>query len=208
MIDQHLFLIFLAAALVLAICPGPGVMYVLARTLSGGHREGISSCLGTFVGGLADVLAAALGISAILATAAAAFTLLKYAGAIYLIWIGIRIIQTRHASLDDTRFSASSLHVFRQGVLTELLNPKTALFFLSFLPQFVSPAIGHVVLQLLLLGVVSVALNTTVDLIVVMLATPLGRRLATNVQFRRNQRVTSGAAVIGLGAFAVLGERN
>jgi threonine/homoserine/homoserine lactone efflux protein len=208
MIDQHLFLIFLAAALVLAICPGPGVMYVLARTLSGGHREGISSCLGTFVGGLAHVLAAALGISAILATSAAAFTLLKYAGAIYLIWIGIRIIQTRHASLDDTRFSASSLHVFRQGVLTELLNPKTALFFLSFLPQFVSPATGHVELQLLLLGVVSVALNTTVDLIVVMLATPLGRRLATNVQFRRNQRVTSGAAMIGLGAFAVLGERS
>jgi len=208
MIDQHLFLIFLAAALVLAICPGPGVMYVLARTLSGGHREGISSCLGTFVGGLAHVLAAALGISAILATSAAAFTLLKYAGAIYLIWIGIRIIQTRHASLDDTRFSASSLHVFRQGVLTELLNPKTALFFLSFLPQFVSPATGHVELQLLLLGVVSVALNTTVDLMVVMLATPLGRRLATNVQFRRNQRVTSGAAMIGLGAFAVLGERS
>lgn len=208
MIDQHLFLIFLAAALVLAICPGPGVMYVLARTLSGGHREGVSSCLGTFVGGLAHVLAAALGISAILATSAAAFTLLKYAGAIYLIWIGIRIIQTRHTSLDDTRSSASSLHVFRQGVLTELLNPKTALFFLSFLPQFVSPAIGHVVLQLLLLGVVSVALNTTVDLMVVMLATPLGRRLATNVQFRRNQRVASGAAMIGLGAFAVLGERN
>jgi threonine/homoserine/homoserine lactone efflux protein len=100
------------------------------------------------------------------------------------------------------------LHVFRQGVLTELLNPKTALFFLSFLPQFVSPATGHVELQLLLLGVVSVALNTTVDLIVVMLATPLGRRLATNVQFRRNQRVASGAAMIGLGAFAVLGERN
>jgi threonine/homoserine/homoserine lactone efflux protein len=208
MIDQHLFLIFLAAALVFAICPGPGVMYVLARTLSGGHREGILSCLGTFVGGLAHVLAAALGISAILATSAAAFTLLKYAGAIYLIWIGIRIIQTRHASLDDTRFSASSLHVFRQGVLTELLNPKTALFFLSFLPQFVSPAIGHVVLQLLFLGVVSVALNATVDLMVVTLAAPLGRRLATNVQFRRNQRVASGAAMIGLGTFAVLGERN
>jgi threonine/homoserine/homoserine lactone efflux protein len=82
------------------------------------------------------------------------------------------------------------------------------LFFLSFLPQFVSPAIGHVVLQLLLLGVISVALNTTVDLMVVMLATPLGRRLATNVQFRRNQRVASRAAMIGLGAFAVLGERN
>ena len=100
----------------------------------------------------------------------------------------------------------SANHAFRQGVATEILNPKTALFFLSFLPQFVKPALGHVVLQFLLLGALSVSLNTTADLLVVSFAAPIGARLRSSSRFRRNQRVASGVAMMGLGAFVALGE--
>ena len=97
--------------------------------------------------------------------------------------------------------------LFRQGIVTEVLNPKTALFFLSFLPQFVNPALGHVVVQFLLLGAMSVSLNTTADLLVVAFAAPLGARLRSSTRFRRNQRVASGLGMIGLGAFVAFGER-
>jgi threonine/homoserine/homoserine lactone efflux protein len=208
MADHRLFAIFLAAALVLAITPGPGIFYVLTRTFAGGRREGIISSLGTFLGGLVHVVAAALGLSAVLAASAAAFTVLKYAGALYLVWIGIAMIRTRNLAFDDSVPPIPSLHVFRQGVLTEALNPKTALFFLSFLPQFVNPHMGHVVFQFLTLGFVSVALNTTADLVVVMFAAPLGRSLRSSARFRRNQRVFSGVGMIGLGAFVAFGERH
>jgi threonine/homoserine/homoserine lactone efflux protein len=207
MLDHRLFLIFLAAACVLAITPGPGIFYVLTRTLAGGTREGVLSSLGTFFGGLTHVFAAALGLSAILATSARAFLVIKYAGAIYLVWIGIRMIRTRNAELGHTQTPATSIRAFRQGVLTELLNPKTALFFLSFLPQFVSPERGHIVFQLLVLGTISVVLNTGVDLVVVMFAVPFRGVLRTNTRFRRNQRLASGMGMIGLGAFVAFGER-
>src|SRR5438552_15863356 len=103
MFDAHRFLLFFAAALVLAITPGPGIFYVLARTLSGGRREGIESSLGTFFGGLFHVFAAALGVSAILAASAVAFHTIKYAGAAYLIFLGIRMIRSRNVPLPDTR---------------------------------------------------------------------------------------------------------
>ena len=207
MIDSRLFPVFLAAALVLAATPGPGIFYVLARTLAGGRREGVHSSRGTFLGGLVHVVAAAFGLSAILAASAAAFAVVKYAGALYLLWIGIQMIRTRNAEFEERVTTDGSLHVFRQGVLTESMNPKTALFFLSFLPQFVNPHLGHVVGQFLILGVVSVGLNTLADLIVVSAAAPLGRRLRSSARFRRNQRVASGIGMIGLSAFVALGER-
>src|SRR4029077_4286768 len=138
MIDSHRFFLFITAAFVLAATPGPGIFYVLARTLAGGRREGILSSLGTFAGGLFHVLAAALGISAILAASAVAFHTIKYAGAGYLVWLGIRMIRSRRAELPAEN-SVISRGSFSQGVLTEVLNPKTALFFLSFIPQFISP---------------------------------------------------------------------
>src|SRR6202171_5463700 len=203
MIDQRHLVIFLAAAVVLAITPGPGIFYVLARSLAGGRREGIHSSLGTFVGGLFHVFAAALGISAILAASAVAFHTVKYAGAAYLVWLGIRMIRTRHAELPIETF-APSRNAFGQGIVTEVLNPKTALFFLSFIPQFISPQLGHIFLQFLIFGAISVALNTTADLLVVSLAAPLGRKLKTNATFRRRQRVASGVGMIGLGAYVAL----
>src|SRR5580693_949297 len=138
MLDSHRFLVFLAAAVLLAVTPGPGIFYVLARSLAGGRREGVHSSFGTFVGGLFHVFAAALGVSAILAASAVAFHTVKYAGAAYLVWLGIRMIRTRNAEL-VVETAAPSQGAFRQGIFTEALNPKTALFFLSFIPQFIAP---------------------------------------------------------------------
>jgi threonine/homoserine/homoserine lactone efflux protein len=201
--DTHSFVLFFAAAFVLAITPGPGIFYVLARRLAGGRREGINSALGTFVGGLGHVLAAALGISAILAASAVAFHTIKYAGSAYLIWLGIRMIRSRAAEMTIER-SLPVASAFRQGIVTEVLNPKTALFFLSFIPQFISPDRGHVFLQFVTLGVLSVILNTSADLVVVFLAAPLEKKLKTSARFRRRQRIASGLAMIGLGTYVAL----
>lgn len=205
MFDAHRLLLFLAAALLLAITPGPGIFYVLARSLAGGKREGILSSLGTFVGGLFHVFAAALGLSAILAASAVAFHTVKYAGAAYLVWLGIRMIRTRNAEMTVEAASATK-RAFRQGILTEVLNPKTALFFLSFIPQFVAPAHGHLFFQFALLGSISVGLNTAADLVVVGMASPLERKLKNSLRFRRRQRTASGIGMIGLGAYLALAD--
>lgn len=206
MLDGHLLALFLAAATLLAVTPGPGIFYVLTRTLAGGKREGMLSAFGTFAGGLIHVVAAGLGLSAVLAASATAFAVVKYAGAVYLVWLGIRMIRTRNVPMDEPCAVRNSNHAFRQGVATEVLNPKTALFFLSFLPQFVNPALGRVVMQFLLLGIISVSLNTAADLLVVSFAAPLGTRLRSSSRFRRNQRVASGVAMMGLGAFVAFGD--
>lgn len=206
MFNAHHFLLFLAAALLLAITPGPGIFYVLARSLAGGRHEGILSSLGTLVGGLFHVLAAALGISAILAASAVAFHTVKYAGAAYLVWLGIRMIRSRNAETVVSASKPSVTGAFRQGILTEVLNPKTALFFLSFIPQFITPERGHVFLQFIVLGALSVFLNTAADLLVVALAVPLERKLKSSVRFRRGQRVASGLGMISLGAYVALGD--
>lgn len=207
MLDRHLLVLFLAAATLLAVTPGPGIFYVLARTLSGGKREGVLSAIGTFLGGSIHVLAAGLGMSAILAASATAFSVVKYAGALYLVWLGVRMIRTRNVPMEESSEATKANHAFRQGVVTEVLNPKTALFFLSFLPQFVNPSLGHVVVQFLLLGVISVSLNTAADLLVVSFAAPIGARLRASARFRRNQRVASGVGMIGLGAFVAFAEK-
>ena len=206
MFDLRHFLLFLAAAFLLAITPGPGIFYVLARTLAAGRREGILSSLGTFVGGFFHVVAAALGISAILAASAVAFHTVKYAGAAYLVWLGIRMIRSRNVELIATASQPAPSGAFRQGILTEVLNPKTALFFLSFIPQFIAPEHGHVFLQFVLLGALSVFLNTAADLLVVVLAAPLERKLKSSVRFRRGQRVASGLGMITLGAYVALAD--
>ena len=205
MIDSHHFLLFLAAALVLAITPGPGIFYVLARTLAGGRREGIESSLGTFFGGLFHVFAAALGVSAILAASAVAFHTVKYVGAAYLVWLGIRMIRTRNAEM-PTQAATPAQGSFLQGILTEALNPKTALFFLSFIPQFIVAGRGNVFLQFIVLGAISVFLNTIADLVVVFMAAPLERKLKNSAKFRRRQRLASGLGMIGLGAYVAFAD--
>ena len=204
MLDSRLFLIFVGAAIVLAVTPGPGIFYVLTRTLAGGRREGAHSAIGTLIGGMVHVVAAAAGVSAILAASSTAYATVKYAGAAYLVWIGIGMIRTRNlGALEEVKPRG---HALRQGIWTEVLNPKTALFFLSFIPQFVNVSLGHVVLQFLILGTISVVLNTTADLIVVLFASQLAKKMKSSTRFRRNQRVASGTAMIGLGAFVALSE--
>jgi threonine/homoserine/homoserine lactone efflux protein len=207
MFDSARLLVFLSAAILLAIAPGPGLLYVLARTLAGGRREGLFSSLGTFLGGMVHVVAAAAGVSIILAKSAVAFAIVKYLGAAYLCFLGVRMILDARK---DSDISAAALPVrrnpFWQGVATEVLNPKTALFFLSFIPQFVDRASGHVFLQFVVLGTVSVTLNTTVDIVVTMLAGPIGQRIRESARFRRRQRTLTGAFMIGLGAYVALGE--
>ena len=159
--DAGGFLLYLGAALLLAVTPGPGIMYVAARSLSGGRAEGFASSLGTGIGGFVHVAAGALGLSALLLASAEAFTVVKLASAAYLVWIGLRTIREAGQPLDLAIPPASGRNrAFREGILVEALNPKTAAFFLAFIPQFVSPSAGSVALQFLLLGFVSVALNT------------------------------------------------
>ena len=205
--DSSRLLIFLTAALLLAIAPGPGMLYVLARTLAGGRREGLLSSLGTFFGGMVHVFAAAAGVSIILARSAIAFAAVKYLGAAYLCFLGIRMILD--ARKDDAVTVASlprARNPFWQGVMTEVLNPKTALFFLSFIPQFVNRGAGHVFLQFAVLGTFSVTLNTTADIVVTLLAGPLGQRIRESARFRRRQRTLTGAVMIGLGSYLAFGE--
>jgi threonine/homoserine/homoserine lactone efflux protein len=157
---------------------------------------------------MVHVFAAAMGISAILAASALAFRTIKYAGAAYLVWMGLRMIRERNADMAVTAADAPRSGAFRQGVFTEVLNPKTALFFLSFIPQFIAPERGHVFLQFLLLGLTSVVLNTSADLLVVLLAGPLERKLKSSIRFRRGQRVASGSAMIALGVYVAAADAN
>jgi threonine/homoserine/homoserine lactone efflux protein len=203
------FAAFFLAALLLAVTPGPGIFYVLARTLAGGGREGALSSLGTFAGGLVHVVAAALGLSAILATSAIAFSVVKYAGAAYLVFLGIQMIRHRSDVPLDAEPAAKpgiTRSPFVQGLWTEVLNPKTALFFLSFVPQFVDRSQGHLFLQFIVLGATSVVLNTCADLCVVRFAGPLRRILQENARFRARQRVASGIGMIGLGIYVAAAE--
>lgn len=217
MFDSSRFLLFLTAAVLLAVAPGPGMLYVLARSLAGGKREGVLSALGTFLGGMVHVLGAALGVSIILAKSAMAFATVKYIGAAYLCFLGVRMILDARkekanavdAIPDDVpRSVAPARNPLWQGVATEVLNPKTALFFLSFIPQFVNRGGGHVFLQFVTLGTISVVMNTTADLMVIALAGPLGERIRSSATFRRRQKTVTGAIMIGLGAYLATSESN
>lgn len=211
MFESGRFFLFLTAALLLAIAPGPGMLYVLARSLAGGKREGVLSALGTFFGGMVHVVAAALGISIILAKSAMAFAAVKYVGAAYLCFLGVRMILDARKDGAEAQLTAGMRPVRNplwQGVATEVLNPKTALFFLSFLPQFVNRGAGHMFLQFVLLGTVSVTLNTTADLLVIALAGPLGERIRSSARFRRTQRTVTGGIMIGLGGYLAASRNN
>lgn len=208
MFDSTRFFLFLTAAVLLAIAPGPGMLYVLARSLAGGKREGVLSAFGTFLGGMVHVFAAALGVSIILAKSALAFATVKYVGAAYLCFLGVRmILDARKENAEQIQADVKpARNPLWQGVATEVLNPKTALFFLSFIPQFVNRSTGHVFLQFVLLGTISVVMNTTADLIVIALAGPLGEKIRSSAVFRRRQRTVSGAIMIGLGTYLATSE--
>jgi threonine/homoserine/homoserine lactone efflux protein len=195
------------AAAVLALTPGPGMAYVVARTVAGGRQEGLASCLGTGLGGMLHVLAAALGLSALLAQSALAFSLVKYVGAAYLVYLGVRLLMQNTPAGDAAPISAQGARrAFAEGILVEALNVKTALFFLAFLPQFTTPA-EPLLLQLVLLGSICVALNTLVDVMAVLgaqrlLKSGLGRSARARLMTR-----ASGVIMVGLGVWLALSKR-
>jgi threonine/homoserine/homoserine lactone efflux protein len=200
------FTLFLLAALVIAAVPGPGIFYVAARTLSGGKRAGIASTCGTALGGLVHVIAGGLGVSAIILASAELFTALKFAGALYLVWLGVKTFREAR-DLPQPVISAGTKRVFREGVLVETLNPKTAAFFLAFIPQFLDPAGGYIALQFIALGLISVALNTLVDAVVVMIAATARTGLTRNPNLLQRLRQGSGLLIAGLGASLALARR-
>ena len=171
------FPLFLVAALIVAAVPGPGIFYVAARTLSEGRRAGIASTLGTALGGLVHVIAGGLGVSALIMASAQAFTALKFLGALYLIWLGIRAFREA-GELPSGPKPGGAARAFREGIVVEATNPKTAAFFLAFIPQFLDASAAHPALQFMMLGLISVALNTLADFVVVVL--PLRRAKASH----------------------------
>jgi threonine/homoserine/homoserine lactone efflux protein len=200
----HLALFFAAAAL-LAVTPGPGLLYVAARTIAGGRRDGLLSIAGTTAGGLVHVTAGALGVSALLMASAQAFTVLKIVGAIYLVWLGIKTFRAAGEQLDE--LPSTSRRALRDGVAVEAFNPKTAAFFLAFIPQFIDPS-HSVVLKFALLGSVSVALNSLADVAVALAAS------RARDSYRRRPRLMrwfgriSGSVLCGLGASLLMSRRS
>ncbi|NMG76212.1 LysE family transporter [Aromatoleum diolicum] len=198
---------FVFAAVVLAITPGPGIAYVVARTVAGGRSEGLASCFGTGLGGLVHVAAAALGLSLLIAQSAFAFNLVKYLGAAYLIYLGLRMLLRKEQPIAVERVaSQGARRAFMQGIIVETFNVKTALFFLAFLPQFTSPD-APLAPQLAVLGSICVVLNTFVDVLAVFGA---DRLLKSNAGLTARARLltrVSGCTMMTLGVFLALARR-
>jgi threonine/homoserine/homoserine lactone efflux protein len=207
MLDASTFALFVAAALVLLIVPGPSVLYIVARSVEGGRKAGLVSVLGVQTGAMVHIAFAALGLSAILASSAVAFSVVKWLGAAYLVWLGLRRIFGRD-EVEDVAVEPERLsRVFWQGVVVNTLNPKTALFFLAFLPQFVDPSRGAAWTQILLLGATFVVLALCSDGLYALLSgTASGwlQRKMKGTAFQRAQRFVSGGVLIALGAAAAV----
>lgn len=198
---------FVLAALALAITPGPGIAYVVARTVAGGRAEGLASCLGTGLGGLVHVAAAVLGLSLVIAQSALAFGLVKYIGAAYLIYLGVRMLMRKEQAVEVGRVKAQGARrAFMEGIMVETLNVKTALFFLAFLPQFTSPG-SPLAPQLAVLGTICVALNTFVDVLAVLGANRLVQASAARATRARLLTRVSGCTMMTLGIVLALTRR-
>jgi threonine/homoserine/homoserine lactone efflux protein len=207
--DATSLLLFVPAALVLLVVPGPSVLYIVTQSVSAGRRAGLVSMLGIQAGALVHVTAAALGLSALIVSSALAFGVVKYAGAAYLVVLGVRRLLAKESfAPSDTRVERSYARLFRQGVVVNVLNPKTALFFFAFLPQFVDASNGSAALQMLVLGLLFVALAVVSDGAWALLAGTAAGWLRGNPRFVRGERVVSGSVLVGLGlATAVTGSR-
>ncbi|MDC7696232.1 LysE family translocator [Vogesella indigofera] len=198
---------FLLAAALLAITPGPGIAYVVARTVAGGKAEGVASSLGTALGGMAHVLAAALGLSLLIAQSALAYALVQYLGAAYLVYLGIRLLASRAGSAAlPTLPRAGAGKALRDGAIVEVLNVKTAMFFLAFIPQFVSTQ-QALAPQFILLGSICVLLNTAVDLIAVAAASRFVASGASRAGRARWLSRLSGTTMLALGVMVALAQR-
>jgi threonine/homoserine/homoserine lactone efflux protein len=207
--DPATLLVFGAAALALIVVPGPAVLYIVSQSIDRGRLAGFVSALGIAVGALVHVCAAAVGLSSILVSSATAFNVVKYAGAAYLVCMGLWTILRRR---DDQPASAPSERRLRrrfgQGVIVNVLNPKTALFFFAFLPQFVDPDQGAAALQIAVLGLVFVVIAVISDSVWALAAGTASERLRGNRRFLSIQRYVSGSVFVGLGALTAAAKRH
>jgi len=197
---------FFIAAFVLAVTPVPGIAYVVARTAAGGRAEGLASCIGTGLGGMLHVGAAALGLSVLLAQSAVAFSFVKYIGAAYLVYLGIRLLLSKAASAPARTRSTGARRALLEGILVEGLNVKTALFFLAFLPQFLFTG-PSIVVQLAVMGTVCVVLNTLVDVAAVLGAARLLRSESSGRKRAKLLNKASGFTLVGLGLYVAASKR-
>ena len=206
--DTNTLLLFMTAALALNVTPGPDMLYVVARSVGDGRAAGVISSLGIAAGSIVHTLAVALGLAGLLRAVPIAFEIVKWGGAGYLIWLGVRALRGRAGPADQVAVTPASMRaVFAPGMLTNLLNPKVALFFLAFLPQFVDPERGPVALQIISLGLLFNTSGTLVNVLVAVLASGAGawsrRRFGESVMLRR----VTGVLFIGLGVRLALLER-
>jgi len=195
-------LFFISAALVLLAIPGPAVLYIVGRSIGQGRNAGFVSALGIGVGTLVHTAAAAVGLSALLVSSARAFSVVKYLGAAYLVFLGIQRLRGKESLLTSTDPGVprtSLARVFGQGIVVNVLNPKTALFFFAFIPQFVDPSRGHVATQILSLGILFACMGTASDSIWAFFSSRLAAWLRGNSRWTRNERFVSGGILISLG---------
>lgn len=208
MLDIQSLGLFVVASLVLLVVPGPAVMYIVARSADQGTRAGLVSVAGIHLGTLVHIAAAVVGLSAVVATSATAFTVVKLAGAAYLVWLGIQTLRRRGSSRVETGTRQRSLRrVFWDGTVVNVLNPKTALFFLAFVPQFVDPSAGSATLQLVTLGGLFILIGLITDGAYALAGGVVGTWLEKRPHLDRNRRLVSGIAYIGLGVTAALSGR-
>jgi threonine/homoserine/homoserine lactone efflux protein len=198
--------VFCAAAVLLLVVPGPSVIYIVTRSIDQGRRAGLVSTLGIHVGTTVHVTAAALGLSALLMSSAVVFDAVRYLGAAYLIFLGVRRLRGRDEDITaDAREAGDGLpRIFAQGIVVNVLNPKTALFFFAFLPQFVDVSKGHVPLQIAFLGAIFIGLGMLSDGSYALAAAFLGRWLRGSLRFARMQRMLTGSVFVALGLTAAL----
>jgi threonine/homoserine/homoserine lactone efflux protein len=205
MFTHSSFIVFLLATLGLLVLPGPAVLYIVTRSVAQGRRAGLASVLGIELGSLCHAIAAAFGLSAILLASALAFNIVKYVGAAYLIYLGIRALLSKSKGVEaESSPPRSGAELFRKGLLVQLLNPKTALFFYAFLPQFIDPSHGSAVLQILALGGLFTVLATCTDSIYALVGSSVGGFVKRRPEFQRVQNYVSGGIYIALGAAAAL----
>jgi threonine/homoserine/homoserine lactone efflux protein len=208
MLPSHSQLLFFVttAAILLAI-PGPAVLYIVGRSIGQGRNAGLVSALGIGIGTLIHTAAAAVGLSALLVSSATAFSVVKYLGAAYLVYLGIQRLRSKEslaAASDSAAPRVTLARVFSQGIVVNVLNPKTALFFFAFLPQFTDPARGHVATQILSLGILFACMGTTSDCLWALFSGSVAGWLRNNQRWMRNERYVSGGILISLGVATAL----
>ncbi|WP_188191341.1 LysE family translocator [Nonomuraea sp. SYSU D8015] len=200
--DISTLALFSVLTLGLLVVPGPAVLYIVTRSVAQGRSAGLISVLGVHAGSIVHVAAAALGISALLAASATAFTVVKYVGVAYLVWLGVSKLVRRGEAEEAVELRVQSKQrLFWEGFVVNVLNPKTAIFFLAFLPQFTDPAAGPVGPQILLLGVLWIVLGMASDGTYAMLSSALAGRVRGSARVRRRLDVGSGVVYLGLAAW-------